>query len=131
MVLRVDGVSQHGVAVAVDFARRLNMLEGLGILVGGDEPLGELRPVAQRPGALKRFLEERDDGYSIRNTDMEAGLIFAYVARRSFGFLGIAKGSDTGFEVSCIINAISEQATEVRFNIRKTYEGDRSVTDRM
>ncbi len=61
MVLRAAGVSQHGVVVAVDFARRLNMLEGLGILVGGDEPLGELRPVAQRPGALKRFLEERDD----------------------------------------------------------------------
>ena len=48
-------------AGSTDLARRLNMLEGLGILVGGDEPLGELRPVAQRPGALKRFLEERDD----------------------------------------------------------------------
>ena len=59
MVLRAVGVSQHGVAVAVDFARRLNMLEG--ILVGGDEPLGELRPVARRRGALKRFLEESDD----------------------------------------------------------------------
>ena len=44
-----------------ELARRLNMREGLGILVGGDERQGELRPAAQKPGALQRFLDERDD----------------------------------------------------------------------
>jgi hypothetical protein len=37
------------------------MLEGLGILVAEDERQGELRPAAQKPGALQRFLDERDD----------------------------------------------------------------------
>ena len=44
-----------------DLARRLNMLEGLGILVRGSEQADELRPVARKPGALQRFLGERDD----------------------------------------------------------------------
>ena len=44
-----------------DLARRLNMLEGLGILVRESERADELRPIAQRPGALQRFLDERDD----------------------------------------------------------------------
>ena len=44
-----------------DLARRLNILEGLGLLVGGDAPQGQLRAGARRPGALQRFLEERDD----------------------------------------------------------------------
>lgn len=44
-----------------DLARRLNMLEGLGILVGGEERRGELRAVVRKPGALQRFLEERAD----------------------------------------------------------------------
>ncbi len=49
---------QHG---GDDLARRLNMLEGLGILVRESERADELRPVAQRPGALQRFLDERED----------------------------------------------------------------------
>jgi prevent-host-death family protein len=48
-------------AAGNDLARRLNLLEGLGVLVGGDERRGELRAVARKPGALQRFLEERDD----------------------------------------------------------------------
>ena len=44
-----------------ELARRLNVLEGLGVLVGGDDRQGELRPVARKPGALQRFLDERDD----------------------------------------------------------------------
>jgi prevent-host-death family protein len=44
-----------------DLARRLNMLEGLGILVRESERADELRPVARRPGALQRFLDERED----------------------------------------------------------------------
>ena len=41
--------------------RRLRMFEGLGILVGGEEPMGRLEPVIRRPGALARFLTERDE----------------------------------------------------------------------
>jgi prevent-host-death family protein len=44
-----------------ELARRLHMLEGLGILVGGSERVDQLRPIERRPGALQRFLEERDD----------------------------------------------------------------------
>ncbi len=44
-----------------DLARRLNMLEGLGILVRESKRADELRPVAQKPGALQRFLDERED----------------------------------------------------------------------
>ena len=44
-----------------ELARRLHVLEGLGILVGGSERADRLRPVTRKPGALKRFLEERDD----------------------------------------------------------------------
>ena len=46
---------------ANELARRLNVLEGLGILVRESERADELRPVARRPGALQRFLDERDD----------------------------------------------------------------------
>ena len=44
-----------------ELARRLQMLEGLGILVPRSERVDELRPIARKPGALQRFLEERDD----------------------------------------------------------------------
>ena len=44
-----------------DLARHLNMLGGLGILVRQSERVDELRPVARRPGALQRFLDERED----------------------------------------------------------------------
>ena len=62
-------VSYHGETVAEirpighadsDLGRRLQMLEGLGILVGGDGPRGALLPLAHRPGALKRFLDDRN-----------------------------------------------------------------------
>ena len=44
-----------------DLTRRLNMLEGLGILVRESERADELRLIARKPGALQRFLDERDD----------------------------------------------------------------------
>lgn len=40
--------------------RRIRTLEGLGILVRGEDRAGPLEPVARRPGALGRFLSERD-----------------------------------------------------------------------
>ena len=44
-----------------ELARRLRMLEGRGVLVAGSERADRLRPIARKPGALKRFLEERGD----------------------------------------------------------------------
>ncbi len=41
-------------------ADRILELEARGIIVGPGRPRGKLRPVARRPGALKRFLAERD-----------------------------------------------------------------------
>lgn len=63
-------ISYHGETVAEirpvgradsDLGNRVRMLEGLGILVGGDERRGGLRPFADRPGALKRFLDDRNE----------------------------------------------------------------------
>ncbi len=39
---------------------RLGRLADQGILVPGRRPAGPLRPVAKKPGALKRFLESRE-----------------------------------------------------------------------
>jgi hypothetical protein len=44
-----------------ELARRLRMLEGRGVLVARSERADRLRPIARKPGALKRFLEERGD----------------------------------------------------------------------
>ncbi len=45
---------------ADDLAARLEELRARGILSGPAARRGELKPVARRPGALKRFLESRD-----------------------------------------------------------------------
>lgn len=39
---------------------RIRELEARGIITGRGTPPGRLRPMARRPGALKRFLAERD-----------------------------------------------------------------------
>ena len=41
-------------------ADRVRELQQRGVVVGGGKPPKGLRPIARRPGALKRFLEERD-----------------------------------------------------------------------
>lgn len=40
--------------------KRLRDMQERGIISRYREPVGDLRPVARRPGALKRFLESRD-----------------------------------------------------------------------
>ena len=39
---------------------RIRELEARGIIVGSGKPRARLRPIVRRPGALKRFLKERD-----------------------------------------------------------------------
>lgn len=39
---------------------RIAEMEQRGVIVGSGRPHGKLRPLARRPGALKRFLRERE-----------------------------------------------------------------------
>lgn len=39
---------------------RLEWLRDRGVLAGGEQRRGRLEPLARRPGALERFLEERE-----------------------------------------------------------------------
>lgn len=119
------------------------MLIMAALLSGCATPNANLSPMQRRVLTTRLIQGDREDtfrsimtvlqdqGYSIRNTDMDAGLISAYVARRSTGSLGITAEPRTGFEMSCIVGAVSEHTTEVRLNIRKSYEGERSLFERM
>lgn len=73
----------------------------------------------------------QDQGYSVRNTDMESGLISAYAARHATGPLGLAGDKGTGFDLSALVTPLSERHTEVRLTIRKSYEGGRTVLARV
>ena len=42
------------------FAQRLARLEKQGVIAPARRPVGLLKPLAKRPGALTRFLESRD-----------------------------------------------------------------------
>jgi prevent-host-death family protein len=61
-------ITYHGEPVAElrpiqkksNLEERLAWLESQGCLTRGRSLRGKLRPLAHRPGALKRFLEERD-----------------------------------------------------------------------
>ena len=64
-------ISYHGKPVAEvrpigrpprTLAERIRELEARGVIVRSAGRRGTLRPVARRPGALKRFLRERDAG---------------------------------------------------------------------
>jgi prevent-host-death family protein len=45
---------------AETLAQRLARLEEHGVLAPARRPVGRLRPLARRPGALRRFLESRE-----------------------------------------------------------------------
>lgn len=83
----------------------------------------------------------QDQDYVIRNTDLQAGLIVAYVDRATSGTTRVAgslleailtsnSGTITtagaGFELSCLVNKINETASEVRLSIHETAYSDPS-----
>ncbi len=76
----------------------------------------------------------QDQGYIIKNTDMESGLIMAQVDRATSGgsqftqalFLGYVADKGTDVEVSCVVNKISNTNTEIRINIQETNYGQSS-----
>lgn len=77
----------------------------------------------------------QDQGYIIKNTDMASGLILAGIDKESstgkqlfqalmFGYIA-DKGTE--FELSCMVNKLSENSTEIRLNIQKTKYGQFSA----
>ncbi len=77
----------------------------------------------------------QDQRYVIKNTDMASGLIVANVDRAASGgsqfaqalFLGYVADKGTEIEVSCIVNKISSDQTEVRMNIQEVNYGQSSM----
>mgnify|MGYP001241455201 FL=1 len=74
----------------------------------------------------------QDQGYVIKNTDMNSGLIVANIDRETSGgsqfmqalFLGSITDKNTVIEVSATVNKLSEQNQELRLNIQETnYSG--------
>lgn len=74
----------------------------------------------------------QDQGYVIKNTDMNSGLIVANIDRETSGgsqfFQALLVGSvydkNTVIEVSATVNKLNEQSQELRLNIQETnYSG--------
>ncbi|MCK5219012.1 hypothetical protein KAR10_05785 [bacterium] len=76
----------------------------------------------------------QDQGYIIKDTDMNSGLIVATVDRATSGgsqfaqalFMGFVANKGLVVEVSCMINKINDTKTEVRINIQETKYGQSS-----
>jgi len=76
----------------------------------------------------------QDQGYVIKNTDMDSGLIVASVDRKTKAgsqiaqalFLGYVPSKGKEFELSCMVNKLSEKSTEIRLNIHETEYGESS-----
>ena len=77
----------------------------------------------------------QDQGYIIKTTDMNSGLIVANVDRSQSGgsqfaqvlFLGYVADKGTEVEVSCMVNILNEKRSDVRINIQETKYGQASA----
>ena len=77
----------------------------------------------------------QDQGYILKNTDMESGLIVAQVPRATSGgsqfvqaiFSGYESAKGTDIEVRCVVNKLSNTNTEIRVNIQETKYGQSSI----
>jgi len=76
----------------------------------------------------------QDQGYVIKDTDMETGHILARVDRQTKGgsqfmqalFLGFVSDKGSEYELSAMVDKLSETATEIRVNIEKVKYGQSS-----
>ena len=76
----------------------------------------------------------QDQGYVIKNTDMNSGLIVGNVDRAADGgsqfvqalFLGYVSDKGTEVEASCMVNKINDTSSEVRINIQEVKYGQAS-----
>jgi len=70
----------------------------------------------------------QDQGYIIKNTDMNTGLIVANVDREASKnsqfwqafWTGYVYNKGTEVEVSCMVNKINDNASDIRINIQET-----------
>jgi len=77
----------------------------------------------------------QDQGYIIKDTDMESGHILARVDRQTKGgsqfaqalLFGYVSDKGTEYELSAMVDKLSETATEIRINIEKVKYGQSSV----
>lgn len=76
----------------------------------------------------------QDQGYVVKNTDMDSGLIVANVDRATSGgskvaqalLFGYVPNKGTEVEVSCLVNKLSNTSSEVRINIQEVKYGQSS-----
>ena len=76
----------------------------------------------------------QDQEYIIKDTDMETGHILAKVDRQATGgsqfaqalFLGYVSDKGTEYELSAMVDKLSETSTEIRINIQKVKYGQSS-----
>ena len=77
----------------------------------------------------------QDHGYIIKNTDMASGLIVANADRKTSGvlqfmqalFIGYVPDKGSEIEITCMVNKLSDQTSELRMNIREVKYGQSSV----
>ena len=77
----------------------------------------------------------QDQGYVIKNTDMDSGLILASVDRKTSGgsqvlqalAYGFVADKGTDVEVSCVVDKLNESTTEIRINIEEVKYGQSSA----
>lgn len=77
----------------------------------------------------------QDQGYVIKNTDMNSGLILASVDKETSkgsqifqaAMAGYVANKGKEYEISCMVNKLSEKSTEVRLNIHQVKYGQMSA----
>jgi hypothetical protein len=63
----------------------------------------------------------QDQGYIIKNTDMNSGLLVASVDRQANAFATILSGDlSTSIELTCTVNKINATSQDLRMNIQET-----------
>ncbi|MCK4303409.1 MAG: hypothetical protein KAY24_04160 [Candidatus Eisenbacteria sp.] len=77
----------------------------------------------------------QDNGYVIKNTDMDSGLIVGTIDKEASGgsqfmqalFSGHVADKGRVYEASCMVGKLSDSASEVRINIQETTYGESSA----
>ncbi|MBC7364887.1 MAG: hypothetical protein H5U07_10190 [Candidatus Aminicenantes bacterium] len=77
----------------------------------------------------------QDQGYVIKNTDMDSGLIVASITKETSAgsqvfqalMLGYIPNKGKEYELSCMVNKVSDNSTEVRLSIHETKYGQTSA----
>jgi hypothetical protein len=76
----------------------------------------------------------QDNGYVVKNTDMDSGLIVATIDKATSGgnqfaqalFMGYVSDKGKEYEASCMVSELNKRRSEVRINIQETSYGQSS-----